>query len=99
MQDFSDKGERGALSTPRNSVFVDIAPPTLAFETFSPGERIFTIANHETVHLATGDQPSEADRRYRELFGGKVVPTSEHPETLLYNYLTNPREHGAALVQ
>ena len=91
LQDFSDKGGAGALSTPRNSVYFDIAPPTLAFETFSPGERIFTIANHETVHLATGDQPSEADRRFRELFGGKVVPTSEHPETLIYNYLTNPR--------
>ena len=56
LQDFSDKGTASVVSTPRNRVYFDIAPPTLAFETFSPGERIFTIANHETVHLATGDQ-------------------------------------------
>ena len=78
-------------SSPRNRVYLDIAPPTLAFETFSPGERLFTIANHEVVHFATGDQASPEDERYRRLFGGKVVPVAEHPESLLYNYLTNPR--------
>ena len=68
-----------------------MAPPTLAFETFSPGERLFTMANHELVHLVTFDRASPEDLRYRHLFGGKVTPTADHPESLLYNYLTTPR--------
>ena len=79
------------MSAPRNRIYLDIAPPTLAFETFSPGERMFTMANHEMVHLATFDRASPEDERFRHLFGGKVTPTAEHPESLLYNYLTTPR--------
>jgi len=91
LQDFSDRGNALLLTTPRNRIYLDIAPTTLAFETFSPGERLFTEANHELVHLVTGDQASPEDIRFRRLFGGKVVPIAEHPETLLYYYLTNPR--------
>jgi len=92
LQDFADRG--GATTTlgaPRDRVFHDIAPSNLAFETFSPGERLYTIANHELVHLATSDSATPVDARYRHAFGGKVAPVSEHPETILYNYLTNPR--------
>ena len=91
LQDFSDRGNATALSAPRNRIFYEMAPPTLSFETFSPGERMFTIANHEAVHLATFDRASPEDERYRHLFGGKVTPTAEHPESLVYNYLTTPR--------
>lgn len=91
LQDFSDRGNATAMSSPRNRVYLDIAPPTLAFETFSPGERLFTLANHEFVHLATFEGASPDDQRFRRLFGGKVVPVAEHPESLLYYYLTNPR--------
>ena len=45
----------------------------------------------KSVHLATFDRASPDDMRFRQLFGGKVTPTAEHPETLLYNYLTSPR--------
>ena len=27
----------------------------LAFETFSPGERTYTVANHEMVHFVTAE--------------------------------------------
>ena len=91
LQDFTDRGNATAIGTPRNRIYLDMAPPTLAFETFSPGERLFTLANHEFVHLATFDGTSPDDMRFRHLFGGKVTPTAEHPETLLYNYLTSPR--------
>ena len=92
LQDFSDRGNASTfLGAPRNRIFLDIAPPTLAFETFSPGERMFTVANHEMVHLVTTDMASPEDARYRRWFHGKVNPATEHPETLLYNYLTNPR--------
>jgi len=92
LQDFADRGgATTTLGSPRNRIFQDIAPSTLAFESFSPGERMYTIANHELVHLATADGASIADARARRFFAGKVDPVPEHPETILYNYLTNPR--------
>ena len=92
LQDFSDRGgATTTLGSPRNRIFHDIAPSTLAFESFSPGERLYTIANHELVHLALADGASEVDARARRFFGGKVDPVPEHPETIFYNYLTNPR--------
>ena len=99
LQDFSDRGNATTvLGAPRDRVFVDIAPVNLAFETFSPGERLFTVANHETMHLVTSDMASPADMRYRRLFAGKVAPVAEHPESILYYYLTNPACLVAALV-
>jgi hypothetical protein len=37
------------------------------------------------------DQASAGDRFFRKLFHGKVKETAEHPETMLYGYLTVPR--------
>ena len=92
LQDFSDRGNALAiLGAPRNRIYIDVAPPVLSFETFSPGERVYTLANHELVHSVVGDQASGADMRARRLLGGKVGPFPEHPESILYNYLTNPR--------
>jgi hypothetical protein len=92
LQDFADRGNAAALlGAPRNRIFIDVAPPILNFETFSPGERVYTLANHELVHTVVGDQASDADRTARRWFGGKVAPVAEHPESILYNYLTNPR--------
>jgi hypothetical protein len=92
LMDFSDRGNATANNgAPRNRVFVEVAPVSLAFETFSPGERMFIQANHELVHLATSDQASDQDSRWRALFRGKVAPVPEHPESILYYYLTNPR--------
>ncbi len=62
LQDFSDRGNATAMSTPRNRIYLDIAPPTLAFETFSPGERLFTMANHEVG--APGDLRSGEPGRH-----------------------------------
>lgn len=92
LRDFADRGNATTiLGAPRNRIFFDIAPPSLAFETFSPAERMFTIMNHELVHVAMGDRPNSVDLRYRRLFSGKVGPVAEHPESILYYYLTNPR--------
>ena len=92
LTDFADYGNAGASAVPRNSVIVDIAPLPLTFETSAPAERMYTFMNHEMVHVATMDQPAATDNRYRKLFGGKVIATAEHPETLLYQYLTTPRK-------
>lgn len=92
LGDFSDRGNAAALlGAPRNRIFLDIAPPIMTLETFSPGERLYAIANHELVHTLVGDQASDADRRARRLLSGKVAPAPDHPLTILYNYLTNPR--------
>ncbi|MDH4316162.1 MAG: hypothetical protein OEW68_15140 [Gammaproteobacteria bacterium] len=92
LTDFSDYGNAGATSVPANSVIVDIAPLPLTFETGAPAERMYTIMNHELVHIATTDQTASIDRRYRKIFGGKVLATPEHPESILYQYLTAPRK-------
>jgi hypothetical protein len=92
LQDFADRGNASAvLGAPRNRIYLETSPPILSFETFSPGERLYTMANHELVHTVVGDQASSADMRARHWLGGKVMPVPEHPESAIYNYLTNPR--------
>ena len=92
LKDFSDYGNASASAVPWNTVIVDIAPIPLTFETTAPAERMYTLVNHEMVHVATTDQPAAQDIRYRRLFGGKVLPVAEHPETIFYQYLTAPRK-------
>lgn len=61
LTDFSDYGNAGATSVPSNSLIVDIAPLPLTFETSAPAERMYTIMNHEMVHISTTDQPADSD--------------------------------------
>jgi hypothetical protein len=92
LQDFADRGNASTIQgAPRNRIYVDVAPAILSFETFSPGERLLTLANHEVVHLVTADMASSSDARFRRWFTGKIWPVAEHPESILYYYLTNPR--------
>ena len=91
LLDFSDYGNGGAMSVPSNMVVVDIAPVAFTFETSAPAERMYKLMNHELVHITALDQAGPSDNRYRKFFGGKVMATDEHPETMLYQYLTSPR--------
>jgi hypothetical protein len=91
LKDFSDYGNAGARSAPNNALIVDVAPFSYAFETFVASERIFSLMNHELIHVATMDQWTETDMAWREFFRGKVQINPDHPETLLYRYLTVPR--------
>jgi hypothetical protein len=68
LQDFSDYGNAAALSSPRNLLWVDIAPLNHSFETFPAIERIYMLMNHELVHVATGDGWNEQDRKWRKIF-------------------------------
>ena len=92
LTDFADYGNAGASANPRNSVLIDVAPIPFTFETTLPAERMYTFMNHEMVHVATMDQPAAADLAARRFFRGKVLATAEHPETILYQYLTSPRK-------
>ena len=91
LKDTTDSGNAAARSSPNNAIAVDIAPLSRTFETFTSSERIYMLMNHELVHVETMDQWTGADDFWRKAFGGKLNPEQEHPETLLYSYLTVPR--------
>jgi hypothetical protein len=91
LADFEDAGNAGVSVVPRSTMMVQVAPLSFAFETLAANERMNTIMNHELVHVATMDQASGRDRAFRRLFGGKVSPIAEQPESILYMYLTAPR--------
>jgi hypothetical protein len=91
LTDFSDAGNAGATSVPRDFVTVSIAPLSFALETMAANERMNTIMNHELVHVVAMDQAAGRDRFFRHLFAGKVAPISDQPESILYFYLTTPR--------
>ncbi len=91
LADFEDWGNAGVSVVPRSTMMVQVSPLSFAFETIAANERMNTIMNHELVHVATMDQATQRDRMFRRLFGGKVNPIAEQPETILYMYLTAPR--------
>ena len=94
LRDFADNGNAAMRSTPNNGLIVDIAPMATTFETFTPGERFFTLMNHELVHVATLDAWNDEDAWWRRFFQGKPQPISDHPETILYTYLSQPRTNA-----
>jgi hypothetical protein len=91
LKDFSDYGNAAALGSPSNMVLLDVAPLSLSMETFSPGERFYTLMNHELTHVATIDVWNSHDAFWRRFLGGKPAPLQKHPESILYNFLTSPR--------
>jgi hypothetical protein len=91
LKDLSDYGNAVTWAAPLNTMFVDVAPLSHAFETYPASERLYTLMNHETVHVSTNDIAADEDRRWRRLFLGKVTPQAANPESLLYSFLTVPR--------
>jgi len=91
MNDLADYGNASAGSAPRNGIIVYVAPPSRTLETMPSSERMYSLMNHETVHVANADVANSRDQRWRRFFGGKPAPNQEHPESILYNYLTVPR--------
>ena len=93
LKDFGDYGNAGARSSPNNAVLLDVAPFSQTMETFTPGERFFTLINHEVAHVATTDVYNKQDAFWRKVFQGKPAPLQDHPISILYNYLTVPRNN------
>ena len=91
LRDWQDSGNARTFWAPRNLIDVDIAPSYYPYETISSAERFESIAVHELTHVATTDRASPEDYRWRHFFHGKVGVVGAHPESLLYNYLTVPR--------
>ena len=80
------------MSAPRNLLIFDIAPLSHAFETFPASERMYSLMNHELVHVATGDVADERGPALAPLLPRQGRRRSrQNPESLLYSYLTVPR--------
>ncbi len=92
LVDLSDRGNASAGAVPRNLLMLQIAPLSFVYEIVSANERMNWLMNHELVHIAAADQASKGDRAWRRFFRGKVRPIPEQPGTILYAYLTNPRD-------
>ena len=70
---------------------VDVAPLSHAFETYPASERLYTLVNHELVHVAPGrPRRTPTTRDGAACFWARSRPQPEHPESLLYGYLTVP---------
>jgi hypothetical protein len=91
LKDFSDYANAGARASPNDTVLIDVAPLSTAMETFTPGERFFTIVNHEMAHVAQMDAWNRDDARWRHFLHGKPMSIQEHPESILWSYLAAPR--------
>jgi len=91
LVDFEDGGGASTTVVPRNTVMVQAAPLSFAFETIAGNDRMNIIMNHELVHVVAMDQAARPDRFFRGLFGGKVAPVGEQPESVPYFFLTTPR--------
>jgi hypothetical protein len=92
LNDYSDAGNASALGVPRNLLLLETSPVGVNFETVTTNERLNWLFNHELVHIAAVDRAAERDRFFRKAFLGKVAPTSEQPATILWFYLTSPRD-------
>lgn len=92
IHDFSDFGNAGTAAVPNNRIFFSIAPFNYVFEIVLGNERINWMMHHELVHVLACDQPAGWDRFFRSIFFGKVSPIAENPLSLLYGYLTSPRD-------
>ncbi|NNK89810.1 MAG: hypothetical protein HKO89_04315 [Saprospiraceae bacterium] len=94
IQDFGDYGNAGATAVPQNAISMGLSPFSYAFETSPAGERVFTMMNHELVHVVALDNANRSDRFFRNFFMGKVDPSASDPVSMFYSYLTNPRRYS-----
>ena len=82
LKDFGDYGNAAARSSPNNAVLFDVAPLSQTMETFTPGERFYTLVNHELAHVAIMDVWNKRDAFWRRflayvpvaVFAALIVP-------------------------
>jgi hypothetical protein len=91
LNDFSDIGNGGAMTIPRNMIMVGISPFDFTFDVMPANERFQWLMNHELTHIVMADKPADSDIFFRNVFGGKVGTDNENPLSMFYSYLTTPR--------
>jgi hypothetical protein len=92
LVDLSDRGNAAAGAVPRNMLMLEIAPLSFVYEIVSANERMNWLINHELVHIAAVDGAAGRDHFWRKFFAGKVQPSPDNPGTILFAFLTTPRE-------
>jgi hypothetical protein len=92
LVDLSDRGNAAAGAVPRNLLMLEIAPLSFVYEIVSANERMNWLVNHELVHIAAVDGAAGRDHFWRKFFAGKVQPNADNPGTILFAYLTTPRD-------
>lgn len=91
LTDWNDDGNGGASILPNNMISIRMAPLQNSYN-FSPSvERYRHLFSHELTHIFCTDRYTQADRRWRRLFGAKVPPTSTAPISTFWSYLSAPR--------
>lgn len=91
INDFSDYGNGGATGLPQNYIMLSLAPSINAFDMLPQTERVQMLVTHEVTHIIAMDQSNNQLKFNRKLFLGKPNTDKNHPETVLYSYLTVPR--------
>jgi hypothetical protein len=91
LSDAADYANAGVWVSPRNSMFMHLAPMNFVYETGPANERINFNMNHELAHVVTLDKAAGSERFFRGLFNGKVGENAQNPESMLYSYLTSSR--------
>lgn len=91
INDFSDYGNGGATGLPQNFVMLSLAPSINAFDILPQTERVQMLITHELAHVIAMDQSNKTLKFNRKLFLGKPTTDKNHPETILFAYLTVPR--------
>jgi hypothetical protein len=92
LVDLSDRGNAAAGAVPRNLLMLEIAPLSFVYEIVPANERMNWLINHEIVHIAAVDGAAGRDHFWRKFFAGKVQPSPDNPGTILFAYLTTPRD-------
>ncbi len=91
LQDFADYGNATAAAAPHNRLIVEIEPISHAFETFPASERMYSLMNHEMVHVARATWHPRKTGAGAASSWARSSRRLQNPESLLYSYLTVPR--------
>ena len=99
LKDFSDYGSAATWAAPRNTAVLRRRAAVARVRDLSRrAERMYSLMNHELVHVATNDIANEQDRRWRRFFRGKVAPQTRQPGIAALQLPDGAALHSAALV-
>ena len=79
------------MAAPHSRLFLDIEPLSHAFETYPASERMYTLMNHELVHVVQGDIASEEERRWRPFLSWQGDSAAAGSRDVAIQLLTVPR--------
>ena len=91
LTDWEDDGNGGVSPLPSNYILIGMAPPNMSYFVSPNTERYAHLFRHEYTHTVMTDRPSPTDRRWRNLFGNKVMADPQYPLSAVWSWRTTPR--------